>query len=59
MAPERLNEFTQTFGGPIQRDKTFFFLSYQNMGLREPFLEHRPCPIPLRARPRVRGRKLR
>ena len=35
---ERLNGLMQTFGGPIQPDKTFFFLSYQAMGLREPFL---------------------
>jgi Carboxypeptidase regulatory-like domain len=44
VAPERLNDFTQTFGGPIQRDSTFFFLSYQNMGLREPFLDTQAVP---------------
>ncbi len=44
IAPERLHELTQTFGGPIQRDKTFFFLSYQNMGLREQFLGTRAVP---------------
>lgn len=37
-APERLNQLTQTAGGPIRRDKTFFFLSYQNTALREQFL---------------------
>lgn len=43
-APERLNELTQTFGGPIQRDSTFFFLSYQNMRLREQFLGTQAVP---------------
>jgi hypothetical protein len=43
-APERLNEAMQTIGGPIQRDKTFFFLSYQRMGLREPFIDTRAVP---------------
>ncbi len=44
MAPERLNDLTQTFGGPIQRDKSFFFISYQNVGLREPFLGTQAVP---------------
>lgn len=44
LAPERLNEVMQTFGGPIQRDKTFFFLSYQNMALREPFIGTQAVP---------------
>jgi hypothetical protein len=43
-APERLNEAEQTVGGPIQRDKTFFFLSYQRMGLREPFIDTQAVP---------------
>ena len=44
LLPERLNEIMQTFGGPIQRDKTFFFLSYQNMALREPFIATQAVP---------------
>ena len=44
LAPERLNEVMQTLGGPIQRDKTFFFLSYQRMGLREPFIDTQAVP---------------
>lgn len=32
-APYKLNQFGGTFGGPIFRDKTFFFVSYQ--GTRE------------------------
>jgi hypothetical protein len=43
-APERLNELMQTFGGPIRRDSTFFFLSYQNMRLREQFLGTEAVP---------------
>jgi len=43
-APERLNEAMQTMGGPIQRDKTFFFVSYQRMGLREPFIDTQAVP---------------
>lgn len=41
---ERLNDLTQTFGGPLRRDKTFFFLSYQALGLREQFLDTQPVP---------------
>jgi hypothetical protein len=44
VARERLNDFTQTFGGPIRRDSTFFFLSYQILGLREPFLDTQAVP---------------
>jgi hypothetical protein len=43
-APERLNELMQTFGGPIRQDSTFFFLSYQNMRLREQFLGTQAVP---------------
>src|ERR1700730_12885187 len=31
--PLRRNQFGATFGGPIKKDKTFFFMSYQ--GLRQ------------------------
>lgn len=43
-SPERLNDITQTFGGPLHRDKTFFFLSYQNLHLREQFLDTLAVP---------------
>ncbi len=43
-APERLNEVMQTIGGPIHRDTTFFFLSYQRLGLREPFIDTQAVP---------------
>jgi len=44
LEPERLNQVTQTLGGPIQRDKTFFFLSYQRLGLREAFIDTQAVP---------------
>ena len=43
-APQRLNDFTQTIGGAIRRDQSFFFLSYQNVGLREEFLNTLAVP---------------
>ncbi|HEY4426121.1 MAG TPA: VIT domain-containing protein [Pyrinomonadaceae bacterium] len=35
---KRLNSFGGTFGGPIKRDKTFFFASYEGMRLRQPMV---------------------
>lgn len=35
-APERQNDFGGVFGGPIRRDRTFFFLSYEALRLRQP-----------------------
>jgi Carboxypeptidase regulatory-like domain len=35
-APLRQNDFGGVFGGPIIRDKTFFFLSYEGLRLRQP-----------------------
>lgn len=32
----RRNEFGATFGGPIRRDRTFFFADYQGIRIREP-----------------------
>jgi hypothetical protein len=35
-AKERQNDFGGTFDGPIQKDKTFFFFSYEGLRLRLP-----------------------
>ncbi|MHB8413385.1 MAG: TonB-dependent receptor [Candidatus Acidiferrales bacterium] len=35
-APERHNDFGLFLGGPVQRDKAFFFLSYEGTRLRQP-----------------------
>lgn len=35
-APERQNDFGGVLGGPVLRDTTFFFLSYEGLRLRQP-----------------------
>ena len=35
-ARERQNDFGGVFGGPIWKDRTFFFLSYEGLRLRQP-----------------------
>ena len=35
-APERHNDFGGYLGGPIKTDKTFFFISYEGVRLRQP-----------------------
>jgi hypothetical protein len=32
----RLNDFGASFGGPLSRNRTFFFLSYEGMRMRQP-----------------------
>src|SRR3954466_2736791 len=36
--PLRLHDFTQAFGGPVKRNRTFFFLSYQWVQMVQPFV---------------------
>lgn len=36
-APLRLHDFAPSLGGPLRRDRSFFFLSYQGLRLRQPF----------------------
>jgi hypothetical protein len=43
-AAERHNDFGVALGGPIQRGKTFFFLSYEGARLREPKTDVVPEP---------------
>ena len=43
-SPLRLYDITQTFGGPIRRNRTFFFASYEHMSLDQPFVWQQPVP---------------
>ena len=43
-AEERQNDFGGTFGGPIIKDGTFFFLSYEGLRLRQPQTELTTVP---------------
>jgi hypothetical protein len=35
--PLRLHNFAQSLGGPVARNRTFFFLSYEGMRMRQPY----------------------
>ena len=41
---ERQNDFGGTFGGPVFKDKTFFFFSYEGLRLREPVTQQSVVP---------------
>jgi hypothetical protein len=43
-AQERQNDFGGTFSGPIIKDKTFFFFSYEGLRLRQPLTELTTVP---------------
>jgi hypothetical protein len=42
--PLRLHDIAPSFGGPIRRDHTFLFLSYQHMTLRGSYVSRQPVP---------------
>src|SRR5215813_5433311 len=41
---ERQNDFGGVFGGPILKDKTFFFFSYEGLRLHQPFTQQSVVP---------------
>ncbi len=43
-APLRMNNFAASFGGPVVRNHTFFFLAYEGMRLRQPSAWSAPVP---------------
>jgi hypothetical protein len=43
-APVRMSDFSASAGGPIRRDRTFFFLAYEGMRLRQPGFWRTPVP---------------
>ena len=45
-APLRLQDVAPSLGGPVRRNHTFFFLSYQHMSLRGPYVWRQPVPSP-------------
>jgi hypothetical protein len=53
VTPLRQNQFGATFGGPIRRDKAFFFASYQGLRVRTPVIissSSLVTPMPAQAR---------
>jgi hypothetical protein len=43
-APLRMEDVSPSLGGPIRRNHTFFFLAYERMGLRGPYVWQQPVP---------------
>jgi len=43
-APLGYEDFAPSFGGPLKRNRTFFFLSYENIWLNQPYMYKVPAP---------------
>ena len=43
-APFRFQDFSAALGGPIWRNRTFFFASYEGMRMQQPFVWNVPVP---------------
>ena len=43
-APQRFQDYAATLGGPLRRNRTFFFLSYEGMRIAQPFVGVQPVP---------------
>ncbi len=43
-APLRMNNFAASLGGPVARNRTFFFLAYEGLHLRQPSAWSAPVP---------------
>jgi len=49
-APQRMNDFGATLGGPLRRNRTFFFGAWEQLRLRQPLVWRSPVPsAPVRA----------
>ncbi|MBS1828566.1 MAG: TonB-dependent receptor [Acidobacteria bacterium] len=43
-SPMRMNDFGASLSGPLHRDRTFFFATYEGLRLRQPFNWRQPAP---------------